>query len=53
VRGVNLKLLQLLALLLQTEATANINGDLAKVLKPTHHSLQEKVFYVSVQQHRA
>jgi hypothetical protein len=44
VRGVDLDLSQLLVLLLQAEATANINGDPAQVLEPTHHSLQEKIF---------
>jgi hypothetical protein len=48
VRGVDLNLLQLLALLLQAEATAPINGDREQVLEPTSHSLQEKGFYVNV-----
>jgi hypothetical protein len=52
VGGVNLDLLQLLAPLLQADATAPITGDLAQVLKPTRHSLREKVFYVNVQQQR-
>jgi hypothetical protein len=50
VQGVDLNLLQFLVVLLQAEATAPLNGDLAEVLKPTSHSLQEKVFYVNVQQ---
>jgi ubiquitin-protein ligase len=53
VRRVDVDLLQLLTLLLQARATAPINGDQAQFFKPTHHSLQENVFYVNVQQHRA
>jgi hypothetical protein len=52
VRSIDLGLLQLLTLLLQAKATAPINGDRAQLLEPTCHNLQEKGFYVNVQQHR-
>jgi hypothetical protein len=51
VRGVDLDLLQLLALLLQAEATAPINGGRAQFLEPTCHSMREKGLYVNVQEH--
>jgi hypothetical protein len=53
VRRVDLDLLQFLTLMLQAEATAPISADRAQVLEPTRHSLQEKEFYVIVQEHRA
>jgi hypothetical protein len=44
VPGVDLDVLYLLALLLQAEDTAIVNGDRAHVLEHTSHSLQEKAF---------
>jgi hypothetical protein len=53
VREVDLDLLHFLTLLLQAEATAPISGNRSQVLEPTRHSLQEKEFYVNVQENRA